>query len=116
MIISTRESKACREKVLQLGVSQISGGSRTSVGGYVEPEEPDDLTSEQFDVEDKRSLDEVVHWLMDLGFIPSFCNCLLQRRQNWRPFYEPLQKRTNSQLLLTKCPYDIKGISYGLCS
>ena len=44
MIISTRESKACREKVLQLGVSQISGGSRTSVGGYVEPEEPDDLT------------------------------------------------------------------------
>ena len=73
MIISTRESKACREKVLQLGVSQISGGSRTSVGGYVEPEEPDDLTSEQFDVEDKRSLDEVVHWLMDLGFIPSFC-------------------------------------------
>ena len=56
MIISTRESKACREKVLQLGVSQISGGSRTSVGGYVEPEEPDDLTSEQFDVEDKRSL------------------------------------------------------------
>ena len=41
MIISTRESKACREKVLQLGVSQISGGSRTSVGGYVEPEEPD---------------------------------------------------------------------------
>lgn len=73
MIISTRESKACREKVLQLGVSQISGGSRTSVGGYVEPEEPDDLTSEQFDVEDKRSLDEVVHWLMDMGFIPSFC-------------------------------------------
>lgn len=63
MIISTRESKACREKVLQLGVSQISGGSRTSVGGYVEPEEPDDLTSEQFDVEDKRSLDEVVHGL-----------------------------------------------------
>ena len=53
MIISTRESKACREKVLQLGVSQISGGSRTSVGGYVEPEEPDDLTSEQFDVEEK---------------------------------------------------------------
>ena len=69
MIISTRESKACREKVLQLGVSQISGGSRTSVGGYVEPEEPDDLTSEQFDVEDKRSLDEVVHWLMDLSLI-----------------------------------------------
>lgn len=116
MIISTRESKACREKVLQLGVSQISGGSRTSVGGYVEPEEPDDLTSEQFDVEDKRSLDEVVHWLMDLGFIPSFCTACYREAQNWRPFYESLQKRANSQLLLTKCTYDIKGIPYGLCS
>ena len=85
MIISTRESKACREKVLQLGVSQISGGSRTSVGGYVEPEEPDDLTSEQFDVEDKRSLDEVVHWLMDLGFIPSFCTaCYREGRTETR--------------------------------
>ena len=72
MIVSTRESKACREKVLHLGVSQISGGSRTSVGGYVEPEE-DDHKSEQFDVEDKRTLDEVVKWLMEMDYIPSFC-------------------------------------------
>ena len=72
MIISTRESKAVREKVLKLGVSQISGGSRTSVGGYVEPEEEDD-NSAQFDVSDKRTLDEVVKWLMELGYIPSFC-------------------------------------------
>jgi len=72
MIVSTRESKRCRERVLHLGVSQISGGSRTSVGGYVEPE-PEDEKSEQFDVSDKRTLDEIVKWLMELGYIPSFC-------------------------------------------
>ncbi len=74
MIISTRENESCREKVLGLGVSQISGGSRTSVGGYAgyTPEErPHD--TEQFDVSDQRSLDEVVKWLMDIGHIPSFC-------------------------------------------
>ncbi|MDO4650338.1 MAG: [FeFe] hydrogenase H-cluster radical SAM maturase HydG [Eubacteriales bacterium] len=72
MIISTRESHACREKVIPLGVSQISGASRTSVGGYVKPEEEDD-NSEQFDVSDQRSLDEIVLWLMEMGYIPSFC-------------------------------------------
>ena len=72
MIISTRESKACRERVLHLGVSQISGASKTSVGGYCEPE-PEDEKSEQFDISDKRTLDEVVAWLMELGNIPSFC-------------------------------------------
>ncbi len=72
MIISTRESQKTRERVLELGVSQISGGSRTSVGGYVEEEAPED-NSAQFDVEDRRTLDEVVSWLLDLGFIPSFC-------------------------------------------
>lgn len=72
MIISTRESQKCRERVLHLGISQISGGSRTSVGGYCEPE-PDDAKSEQFDVSDKRTLDEVVRWLMDMEYIPSFC-------------------------------------------
>ncbi|MDO4632730.1 MAG: [FeFe] hydrogenase H-cluster radical SAM maturase HydG [Eubacteriales bacterium] len=72
MIISTRESQACRERVLHLGVSQISGGSRTSVGGYVE-KEPEEENSAQFDVSDQRSLDEVVNWLMRLGYIPSFC-------------------------------------------
>ncbi len=71
MIISTRESQAVREKVIKLGVSQISGGSRTSVGGYAENERPHD--TEQFDVSDMRTLDEVVKWLMELGFIPSFC-------------------------------------------
>ena len=71
MIISTRESQAVRERVLPLGVSQISGGSRTSVGGYEEEERPTD--TEQFDVSDQRTLDEVVRWLMELGYIPSFC-------------------------------------------
>lgn len=71
MIISTRESQEVREKVIRLGVSQISGGSRTSVGGYEEEERPTD--TEQFDVSDQRSLDEVVRWLMEMGYIPSFC-------------------------------------------
>ena len=71
MIISTRESEAVREKLLTLGISQISGASRTSVGGYTEDERPHD--SEQFDVSDQRTLDEVVRWLMELEHIPSFC-------------------------------------------
>ena len=72
MIISTRESKQCRERVLHLGVSQISGGSRTSVGGYVE-DEPEEESSAQFDVSDNRTLDQIVNWLTEMGYIPSFC-------------------------------------------
>ena len=74
IIISTRETEQIRSKLLRLGVSQVSGGSRTSVGGYAgySPEErPHD--TEQFDVSDQRSLDEVVCWLMENGHIPSFC-------------------------------------------
>ncbi|MBE6562008.1 MAG: [FeFe] hydrogenase H-cluster radical SAM maturase HydG, partial [Ruminococcaceae bacterium] len=71
MIISTRETQAVRERALQVGISQISGASRTSVGGYTEEERPHD--SEQFDVSDQRTLDEVVRWLMEQGHIPSFC-------------------------------------------
>lgn len=72
MIVSTREKKEVRERVLHLGISQISGGSRTSVGGYLAPE-PEGENSAQFDVSDRRSLDEVVRWLMELQHIPSFC-------------------------------------------
>ena len=72
MIVSTRESQKSRERVLHLGISQISGGSRTSVGGYAAPE-PAAENSAQFDVSDTRSLDEVVAWLMEIGYLPSFC-------------------------------------------
>ena len=72
LIISTRESPETRARVLELGVSQISGGSRTSVGGYAE-EEPEEENSSQFDLSDTRTLDEVVNWLLDMGHIPSFC-------------------------------------------
>ena len=72
MIVSTRESKTTREQVLKLGVSQISGGSSTSVGGYVEKEAEDD-NSAQFEVNDTRTLDEIVNWLLSSGYIPSFC-------------------------------------------
>lgn len=71
MIISTRESQAVREKVIRLGVSQISGASRTSVGGYADGGEEEN--SQQFDVSDQRTLDQVVNWLMSQGYIPSFC-------------------------------------------
>jgi 2-iminoacetate synthase len=72
MIVSTRESKKTRERVLELGVSQLSGGSKTSVGGYAESEAEED-NSAQFDIEDTRPLDQVVNWLLELGYIPSFC-------------------------------------------
>lgn len=78
MIISTRESPAVREKVIRLGISQISGASRTSVGGYVEPEPEEDSTN-QFYVSDQRTLDEVVNWLMRDGFIPSFCTACYRK-------------------------------------
>ncbi len=73
MIISTRENQKCRERVLELGISQISGGSKTSVGGYADGTLEDDDVTEQFDVSDTRTLDQVVRWLMERGFIPSFC-------------------------------------------
>lgn len=72
IIISTRETKESRERVLKVGVSQISGGSRTSVGGYVH-EEAEEENSAQFDTSDRRSLDEVLKWLLDGGYVPSFC-------------------------------------------
>ena len=72
MIVSTRESEKCRERLLHLGVSQVSGGSKTSVGGYFNPM-PENENSAQFDVEDRRPLDEVIRWLMKLGYLPSLC-------------------------------------------
>ncbi|MCB2361780.1 [FeFe] hydrogenase H-cluster radical SAM maturase HydG [Clostridium estertheticum] len=72
MIVSTRESKSTRERVLELGISQVSGGSCTSVGGYSQTEAEDD-NSKQFEVTDTRKLDEIVNWLLELGYIPSFC-------------------------------------------
>lgn len=83
MIVSTRESKVCREQLLELGISQISGGSRTSVGGYYKDEENED--SRQFEVNDNRSLDEVINWLLDLEYLPSFCTaCYRAGRQGDR--------------------------------
>lgn len=80
MIISTRESAECRARLLKLGVSQISGGSKTSVGGYFNPA-PEDENSAQFDVSDRRPLDDVIKWLIELGYLPSFCtSCYRQGR------------------------------------
>ncbi len=73
MIVSTRESQRSREQVLELGISQISGGSRTSVGGYADVSATASDNSAQFDISDTRTLDEVVRWLLELGHIPSFC-------------------------------------------
>ena len=86
MIVSTRESQAVREKLLHLGVSQISGASRTSVGGYTEDIRPTD--TEQFDVSDQRTLDEVVKWLMESGYIPSFCTACYREGRTGDRFME----------------------------
>lgn len=93
MIISTRESQEVRNKVLPLGVSQISGASKTSVGGYAEPEKEDEVTSEQFDVSDQRTLDEVVNWLIKLGYIPSFCTACYREGRTGDRFMKLLKSR-----------------------
>lgn len=90
MIVSTRENAKNRKRALELGISQISGASSTSVGGYVEPEKEEDNTA-QFDRSDTRTLDEVVRWLMELGYIPSFCTaCYREGRTGDR--FMPLAK------------------------
>lgn len=88
MIISTRESKKCRQRVLELGVSQISGGSKTSVGGYANPGCESEEDTAQFDVEDRRSLDEIIRWLMELGYVPSFCTACYRAGRTGERFME----------------------------
>ena len=85
MIISTRETKECRTRLLDLGISQISGGSKTSVGGYAEKEKED---SSQFDISDTRSLDEIVGWLIENGHIPSFCTSCYRNGRTGERFME----------------------------
>lgn len=92
MIVSTRETQESRERVLHLGISQISGGSKTSVGGYVEEEAPED-NSAQFDVSDNRSLDEVVRWLMEMGYVPSFCTACYREGRTGDRFMTLLKNR-----------------------
>ncbi|MCM1158096.1 MAG: [FeFe] hydrogenase H-cluster radical SAM maturase HydG [Bacteroidales bacterium] len=92
MIVSTRESRACRERVLHLGISQISGGSKTSVGGYYE-DEPEDEDSSQFDVNDNRTLDEVVRWLMEMDYVPSFCTACYREGRTGDRFMELCKSR-----------------------
>lgn len=86
MIVSTRESEEVRKRLLQVGISQVSGGSRTSVGGYTKEQRPHD--TEQFDVADQRSLDEVVAWLMDSGHVPSFCTACYRAGRTGDRFME----------------------------
>ena len=87
MIISTRESEECRARLLHLGISQMSGGSKTSVGGYFNPM-PENEDSAQFDISDKRPLDEVIKWLMDLGYLPSFCTACYRKGRTGDRFME----------------------------
>lgn len=92
MIVSTRESQKSRERVLHLGISQISGGSRTSVGGYVEEESEED-NSAQFDVSDTRTLDQVVNWLMKMGYVPSFCTACYREGRTGDRFMSLLKSK-----------------------
>ncbi len=90
MIVSTRESKECRERVLHLGISQLSGGSKTTVGGYAEAE-PEEEDSAQFELSDNRTLDEVVKWLIDFGYIPSFCTACYREGRTGDRFMQLLK-------------------------
>jgi len=124
MIISTRESEKVRERALRAGISQISGASRTSVGGYTEEERPHD--TEQFDVSDQRTLDEVVHWLMDMGFIPSFCTACYREGRTGDRFMSlcktgQIQNCCHPNALMTLCEFlmdyateDTKRIGFDL--
>lgn len=124
MIISTRESEEVRAKALGLGISQISGASRTSVGGYTEEERPHD--SEQFDVSDQRTLDEVVNWLMKLGYIPSFCTACYREGRTGDRFMSlckngqilncchPNALMTLSEYLVDYAGEDTKKVGYDL--
>lgn len=109
MIVSTRESKHVREQVLQVGISQLSGGSSTSVGGYAQQEEKEE-TSAQFDVSDQRTLDEIVQWLLNLGFIPSFCTACYREGRTGDRFMKlvksgQLSNCCHPNALMTLCEY-----------
>jgi 2-iminoacetate synthase len=93
MIISTRESRKTRERVLELGISQISGGSKTSVGGYSQEDCNENENSAQFDILDSRPLDEVIYWLMKLGHIPSFCTACYRQGRTGDRFMELCKKK-----------------------
>lgn len=114
MIISTRESAATRRKVLNLGISQISGGSRTSVGGYAIPETPEE-NSAQFDISDTRYLGRGSELAARLGAYPQFLYSMLSGRAYRRPFYVISQIGTNRQLLRPQCIDDTKRVSGRLC-
>lgn len=91
MILSTRESMETRARVLELGISQISGGSKTSVGGYAEEGQEEAKGSEQFEVDDNRTLDEVVEWLVDMGYLPSFCTACYRQGRTGETFMEQVK-------------------------
>lgn len=128
MIISTRESAACRKRVLELGISQISGGSKTSVGGYANQddtqENPEDTA--QFDVSDRRTLDEVIKWLIELGYVPSFCTACYRegrvgdrfmeicKKQQIHKFCHPNAIMTLMEYLEDYAHSDTKAVGYKL--
>lgn len=127
MIVSTRESEECRKRLLSLGISQISGGSKTSVGGYFNPM-PDSDDSAQFDVSDRRPLDDVIKWLMELGFVPSFCTACYRngrtgdrfmevcKNQQIHNFCHPNALMTLKEYLEDYASEETKRIGYNLIS
>ena len=112
MIMSTRENQSVRERALHLGISQVSGGSRTSVGGYTEEERPHD--TEQFDVSDNRTLDEVVAWLMELGYIPSFCTACYREGRTGDRFMSLCKSGQIQNCCHPQRPDDAEGVPDGL--
>ncbi len=78
LILSTRETKEMREKLISRGVSQVSAGSKTDVGGYHE-EDIEDEAPDQFELSDERSVMEVNKDLIEKGYIPSYCTACYRK-------------------------------------
>ncbi|MCO5251596.1 MAG: [FeFe] hydrogenase H-cluster radical SAM maturase HydG [Candidatus Kapabacteria bacterium] len=89
MILTARESAEIRDQVLQFGVSQIDGGSNIELGGYSEENKHlQNINREQFTLNDNRTLAEVIHELLEHGYIPSFCTACYRMGRTGEHFME----------------------------